>query len=181
LIRWEGYESAEDTWEPEVRKKCRQCRDPKEGLGEADEVQRFEQSNCNAPELVAKYWKKIPTHKQPRKMQEARKKLSKVKSPKKKAKRDTSNASETEEEEADEVANALDGPGATPTRKRRKGASSSDEVDEKEEAEKVAAQIKKDQQLLQKWNKVSNWEGEVKNVITMERSDDETLRVKLRL
>ncbi|UZJ54281.1 hypothetical protein CBS101457_003601 [Exobasidium rhododendri] len=146
LIRWEGYESGDDTWEPE---------------------------------LVADYWKVIPTSKQPRKMQEAQAKFSKVKSPKKKASIKSTETSETEE--ADEVASALDSSGETPTRKKRKASKdSSQEGGGEAEEEKMEARLKEDKRLLRKWEKTSSWEDDLEQIVTMERADDSTLRAQVK-
>lgn len=130
-------------------------------------------------------------------MQEVQKKMSKVKSPTKKnnvknrSNDDEDDEEESETDEAQEVATALNSTSTSsngsngPARKKRKTQENDSEGDMDEEQssmtelDRVAIEIKKDDQMLLKWSKEQNWEELVEEIDTMQRAHDDVLRAKV--
>jgi hypothetical protein len=124
---------------------------------------------------VGKYWKDQPTSKQPRKLQEVKKKLEKIKSPKKRGNKSTNedaSGSEGEIEDAVDLASVMNG-----SSKSKKRKSPHDEQREEE----LKARIDEQEQLLAEWNKHESWEKDVVVVETISQEDDDVLRAHLKL
>lgn len=124
---------------------------------------------------MGKYWKDQPTSKQPRKLQEVKKKLEKIKSPKKRGNKSTNedaSGSEGEIEDAVDLASVMNG-----SSKSKKRKSPHDEQREEE----LKARIDEQEQLLAEWNKHESWEKDVVVVETISQEDDDVLRAHLKL